>query len=251
MRRSKTFLGFSAVALCAASLSSAAWSEEPLTAYEQGLACKFSQTCDPETLTPYDADSEADEQTVEVGPEAAWSFYKPTSKAAGKAQPSAPAPSAGGQAGGPKLFQPSKGSGGQYQSAKRTPTNNIKAPTPKRKPAPAYVRKNAADMTLEFGNASADVNPSGEREIKAWANVLNSSQFAGKVVRIEGHTNAVGAADYNLELSQRRAEAVKQLLISSGVDASRIEAVGLGFNKPRSNDPRADENRRVEIVQAN
>ena len=106
-------------------------------------------------------------------------------------------------------------------------------------------------MTLEFGNASADVNPSGEREIKAWANVLNSSQFAGKVVRIEGHTNAVGAADYNLELSQRRAEAVKQLLISSGVDASRIEAVGLGFNKPRSNDPRADENRRVEIVQAN
>ncbi len=69
---------------------------------------------------------------------------------------------------------------------------------------------------------------------------------------IEGHTDSVGDAAHNLDLSKRRAEAVKAVLIAQfNVDASRLSATGLGSTKPvDSNDTpqgRA-QNRRVELV---
>jgi OOP family OmpA-OmpF porin len=69
---------------------------------------------------------------------------------------------------------------------------------------------------------------------------------------IEGHTDSVGNADHNLDLSKRRAEAVKAVLVSQfGVDASRLTTAGLGATKPiDSNDTpqgRA-QNRRVEFA---
>jgi OmpA-OmpF porin, OOP family len=69
---------------------------------------------------------------------------------------------------------------------------------------------------------------------------------------IEGHTDAVGAAAANLDLSRRRAEAVKAVLVSQfGIDAARLTTDGLGATKPvDSNDTpqgRAN-NRRVEFV---
>jgi OmpA-OmpF porin, OOP family len=69
---------------------------------------------------------------------------------------------------------------------------------------------------------------------------------------IEGHTDSVGNADHNLDLSRRRAEAVRSVLIAQfNVDASRLNAAGLGSSKPvDTNDTpqgRA-QNRRVELV---
>lgn len=249
MRRSKIMLGLAAATICAANLSSVAGADEPLSQYEQSLACKFSQTCDPATLAPYEAETDAEEQTVEVGPEAAWSVFKPSKPQGGKASGPAPATQSASQGGSsPKLYQPR---GGQPQVARNNSAKVYNAPEPKRKARPAFVRPKAAEMTLEFSNASAEVNGKGQSEIAAWAKVLKSEKFADKTVRIEGHTNEVGAEDYNRELSQQRAEAVKQLLISNGVSADRIQAVGLGFDKPLSSDRRAAVNRRVEIVQTN
>jgi OOP family OmpA-OmpF porin len=71
-----------------------------------------------------------------------------------------------------------------------------------------------------------------------------------KKIRIEGHTDSDGKAKYNKELSQRRADAVMQYLISAGVDASRMEAVGFGEEKPIADNstPEGKEaNRRVEF----
>jgi outer membrane protein OmpA-like peptidoglycan-associated protein len=69
---------------------------------------------------------------------------------------------------------------------------------------------------------------------------------------IEGHTDSVGNADHNLDLSRRRAEAVKSVLVSQfSVDESRLSAAGLGSSKPvDSNDtPQGrSQNRRVELV---
>lgn len=71
-------------------------------------------------------------------------------------------------------------------------------------------------------------------------------------LQIEGHTDSTGAADHNLDLSKRRAEAVKAVLVSQfKVDAARLTTAGLGATKPiDSNDTpqgRA-QNRRVEFV---
>jgi outer membrane protein OmpA-like peptidoglycan-associated protein len=70
-------------------------------------------------------------------------------------------------------------------------------------------------------------------------------------VEISGHTDAVGTKDYNLFLSRKRAEAVKDFLTKKGIDARRIKAVGYGKSKPLvSNDDEQDGrelNRRVEF----
>jgi large repetitive protein len=69
-------------------------------------------------------------------------------------------------------------------------------------------------------------------------------------IRIEGHTDSRGTDDYNLLLSQRRAEAVMDYLISKGVKQSRLEAVGYGEQRPLvagDNDEAWATNRRVEF----
>ena len=70
------------------------------------------------------------------------------------------------------------------------------------------------------------------------------------IIELSGHTDNVGNDEYNLNLSQRRADAVRAYLTSRGVDKSRVSAVGYGDRKPvDSNDTiegRAN-NRRTEF----
>ena len=70
-------------------------------------------------------------------------------------------------------------------------------------------------------------------------------------VRIEGHTDARGSADYNRELSQERADSVREFMISQGVEGARIEAIGFGIDQPIADNDTATgrrKNRRVELV---
>ncbi|MDH3628453.1 MAG: OmpA family protein [Acidobacteriota bacterium] len=70
-------------------------------------------------------------------------------------------------------------------------------------------------------------------------------------VEVEGHTDSTGGAEYNLDLSQRRANSVLSLLRSQGLEADRLQAVGFGMQQPvADNDTAAgrSKNRRVEIV---
>jgi outer membrane protein OmpA-like peptidoglycan-associated protein len=77
------------------------------------------------------------------------------------------------------------------------------------------------------------------------------AQDPAKTLLVEGHSDSRGTAAANERLSRSRAEAVREFLVSQGVDASRISAVGLGSSRPlldnRSAENRAN-NRRVEIV---
>ena len=80
------------------------------------------------------------------------------------------------------------------------------------------------------------------------AGILN--QYPNTFVRVEGHTDSRGSNEYNMELSIRRANAVKNLLLQRGVADSRIEVVGFGETMPvATNDTEAgrQKNRRVEI----
>jgi len=101
---------------------------------------------------------------------------------------------------------------------------------------------------VTFDTNSTVVRPGLISEISRVAGVLN--QYPTTLVRVEGHTDGVGSDAYNMDLSNRRANAVKNLLVQRGVADSRIDIVGYGKTMPvASNDNGAgrQQNRRVEI----
>ncbi len=71
---------------------------------------------------------------------------------------------------------------------------------------------------------------------------------------IEGHTDSVGKAEYNMRLSQMRSEAVRNALLESGIGSGRIATKGYGKDYPVASNATAEGrqlNRRVEIVVLN
>lgn len=71
------------------------------------------------------------------------------------------------------------------------------------------------------------------RELEALAAMMNL--YPSMEIELSAHTDSRGSADYNLELSQDRAEAAKEFLVSRGVNAARIRAAGYGESKLRNN----------------
>jgi OmpA-OmpF porin, OOP family len=102
-----------------------------------------------------------------------------------------------------------------------------------------------------FRVGSAELPDGLKRQLEVFAEVLKSKRGSGKTVRVEGHADASGAAAANVQLSQRRADAVRDYLVELGADATMITPVGVGAAAPKnSKDPFAPENRRVEIGRA-
>lgn len=103
------------------------------------------------------------------------------------------------------------------------------------------------EMRVEFATNSAEVREAYMSEIKKVADFMN--QFDRTQVTVEGHTDNTGAAAYNQDLSQRRAESVRQVLINRfGLDADRVKAVGYGEERPTATNETAEGrelNRRV------
>jgi outer membrane protein OmpA-like peptidoglycan-associated protein len=84
--------------------------------------------------------------------------------------------------------------------------------------------------------------------LDAVANILR--MYPTIMIRVEGHTDSQGSNSYNLQLSQDRADSVRNYLLQVGVDASRITAVGFGEETPLAENTTADgraANRRVEF----
>jgi outer membrane protein OmpA-like peptidoglycan-associated protein len=77
------------------------------------------------------------------------------------------------------------------------------------------------------------------------------SDYPDVRLEIGGHTDNVGKAEFNLELSQKRAESVKEYLVGKGISSDRLTAVGYGMDKPlTANKTKADKakNRRTEFT---
>jgi outer membrane protein OmpA-like peptidoglycan-associated protein len=100
-----------------------------------------------------------------------------------------------------------------------------------------------------FNTGRAELNPGAGRKLDQLAQFLN--QHPERRIEIDGFTDSVGPDDYNQDLSQRRADAVKAALLSRGIDASRITTQGYGKSFPvaTNNDSGGRQlNRRVEVV---
>ncbi len=103
-----------------------------------------------------------------------------------------------------------------------------------------------------FETAKSDLKESSLVNIAKLSAFL--TQHPDRTVAIEGHTDSVGSDDYNLSLSQRRANSVQQFLISQGIAPNRLTVSGKGENFPvASNDSSSGRqmNRRVEVIIAN
>jgi len=105
----------------------------------------------------------------------------------------------------------------------------------------------AIKLAVKFDNAKDVVKPEYLDDIGNLAKFMN--QYANTEVTVEGHTDSVGSDAYNKTLSQKRAEAVKQVLITKfNIGADRVKAVGFGESTPVADNKTAtgrEENRRV------
>ena len=95
-----------------------------------------------------------------------------------------------------------------------------------------------------FDVNSSTLKPGAYSEVDRISNVLNN--YPQTTIRVEGHTDSTGPADYNQRLSEKRAETVKNALVQKAVDSRRINAVGFGESQPISSSNAT--NRRVSIV---
>ena len=99
---------------------------------------------------------------------------------------------------------------------------------------------------VEFDFGSSFVKPGYEASLQTAADYLQ--QNPATKLKLEGHTDQVGEATYNLLLSQQRAEAVKEkLVLEHGVANERLRALGLGKTMPIAELSDA-QNRRVELI---
>jgi outer membrane protein OmpA-like peptidoglycan-associated protein len=101
-----------------------------------------------------------------------------------------------------------------------------------------------------FTSGKAELLPAAQAKLSEVANAL-TQQSPDSAIVVEGHTDAQGSQTFNLDLSTRRAQAVRDYLASHGVAPDRIKAEGLGFSRPIADNKTAEgraNNRRVEIV---
>jgi OOP family OmpA-OmpF porin len=120
-----------------------------------------------------------------------------------------------------------------------------------RESAPAAVQApEKMTLNIQFDTGKAVVKPKYFSEIKKVADFM--TQYPDARAVIEGHTDNVGKEAANIKLSQRRADAIKKILVEKyGIDGARLKAVGYGPNKPIASNKTAggrQKNRRVDAI---
>jgi len=105
-------------------------------------------------------------------------------------------------------------------------------------------------VEIDFDFNSAVIRPSSYRTVGAIADALHHPLLLGYGFLVIGHTDSVGGRAYNVGLSQRRAEAIREALVDPfGVNPGALEAVGMGEEQLRDPaHPTSGVNRRVQLV---
>lgn len=111
-----------------------------------------------------------------------------------------------------------------------------------------YLRKEVGDIVY-FETDKHNISASAAFKLEAQANWIKSTP--GFSVIIEGHCDERGTREYNLALGERRANSVKEFLVSMGVDGGRIQTISYGKERPTNSGASSEayaENRRVVTI---
>jgi outer membrane protein OmpA-like peptidoglycan-associated protein len=115
-------------------------------------------------------------------------------------------------------------------------------------PPPAPVKKKIVLRSVHFDFDKSTIRPDAAPVLNEAVATLKAE--GGIAVIVEGYTDSVGTDAYNLKLSHRRADAVRQYLVKHGIPANRITTEGFGESRPVASNDTADgraQNRRVEL----
>ena len=102
---------------------------------------------------------------------------------------------------------------------------------------------------VQFDYKKWDVKPQFNSNLDNVENILKKNPEL--IIRIEGHTDDIGSMEYNLNLSSKRAQSIKDYLVGKGIDEWRITTTGLGYTQPIADNESPEGralNRRAEIV---
>jgi outer membrane protein OmpA-like peptidoglycan-associated protein len=121
----------------------------------------------------------------------------------------------------------------------------VPAAPPRAKPSPGE-EPGAVAFRINFAFDSAAMPDSARAMVGMIAKLMKESPQIK--VRVEGHTDAIGSADYNVSLSERRALSVGEYLVKQGVEPSRLLLIGKGMTEPLSQNRYDPGNRRVQFV---
>jgi len=127
------------------------------------------------------------------------------------------------------------------------PVPEPQAVTPPPAPPPTPARVVLRGVNFGFDSAVPVAGSQAVLDVAAETLLANPEVH----VRVEGHTDSVGPAEYNRDLSRRRAEAVRDMLVVAGVASERLEVVPLGEDRPLANNETSEGrriNRRVQLV---
>jgi len=122
-------------------------------------------------------------------------------------------------------------------------------PPPPPAPEPEVGSKIVSLEGANFDFNKATLKPEGMAKLDEAAKVM--AENADLTVAVEGHTDSVGSDAYNQKLSERRAQAAVDYLVSKGVAAARLAPTGYGESKPVASNDTAEgraQNRRVDLV---
>jgi outer membrane protein OmpA-like peptidoglycan-associated protein len=118
--------------------------------------------------------------------------------------------------------------------------------------AKVIVDKPKIDLAIFFDYNSDVIGPKAIVAVNELGAALLSEKLKGSTIMLNGHTDAAGSPNYNLDLSHRRAQSVRKYLIQTfRIPEDKLLVAGFGFEKLKVPDqPLSGENRRVEIVNA-
>ena len=106
------------------------------------------------------------------------------------------------------------------------------------------------DLEITFEYNSAEISAKAQPAVQALGKALSSDDLKGSTFMVAGHTDAVGGEAYNQDLSERRADSIKRVLIDKyGLAGADLVTVGYGKSKPKdAGKPMDPANRRVQVV---